>query len=128
MWLLWWLLLAVMTILPFLAVVKLQRILGWRFIAGYSITISVLTILLYRADKHRAQAGKWRIPEAKLHLLEVAGGWVGAYFSQRLMRHKIRKVPYQIRFWAIGLAHQYIALDYLNEWGYSQHLFAHFMK
>lgn len=54
-------------------------------------------------DKHAARSGRWRIPESTLHLLELAGGWPGAFVAQRVMRHKTRKRSYRIVFWCMVL-------------------------
>lgn len=61
--------------------------------------ICILTFMAYAADKHFAQNNRWRIPEANLHLLELMGGWPGALFAQRMLRHKTRKASYRIVFW-----------------------------
>ncbi|MEN0108245.1 MAG: DUF1294 domain-containing protein [Pseudomonas sp.] len=74
---------------------------------------SLLAIVLYGHDKHRAMAGEWRTPESKLHLVELLGGWPGALLAQQLYRHKTRKVDFQLVFWAIVLAHQALWLDWL---------------
>jgi len=52
-------------------------------------------------DKHAAQSGQWRIPESTLHLLELAGGWPGAFIAQRLTRHKTSKRSYRVAFWCM---------------------------
>lgn len=59
----------------------------------------IVTFMAYAADKHFAQSNRWRIPEANLHLLEFLGGWPGALFAQRVLRHKTRKASYRIVFW-----------------------------
>lgn len=61
--------------------------------------MSIVTFMAYAADKHASQTGRWRIPEANLHLLELLFGWPGALFSQRVLRHKIRKAGYRAVFW-----------------------------
>lgn len=50
-------------------------------------------------DKHAARHGRRRIAEARLHLLELLGGWPGAALAQRMLRHKTRKPSYRIGFW-----------------------------
>ena len=59
----------------------------------------IVTFMAYAAHKHFAQSNRWRIPEANLHLLEFLGGWPGALFAQRALRHKTRKASYRIVFW-----------------------------
>jgi len=64
-----------------------------------SVLASVMTFLAYAVDKARASRNAWRIPEAKLHLLALCGGWPGALAAQHLLRHKNRKPAFQVVFW-----------------------------
>jgi uncharacterized membrane protein YsdA (DUF1294 family)/cold shock CspA family protein len=66
---------------------------------------SSLAFLMYARDKLRAIRGDWRIPESSLHLVEMAGGWPGAYIAQQMMRHKTVKTSYQVTFWLIVSLH-----------------------
>ena len=43
-----------------------------------------------------ATQGAWRVREDTLILLAVAGGGLGAFACQRLMRHKTRKPPFPV--------------------------------
>lgn len=74
------------------------------------LQVSLLTLLAYAWDKRQARLGRWRVPERRLHLLELFGGWPGALLAQRWLRHKSRKRSYQVCFWAIVLLH-------LGGWG-----------
>jgi len=67
----------------------------------------------YWLDKRSAQDGSRRIAEKTLHLVELLGGWPGALIAQQLLRHKTRKVSYQIVFWMIVAAHQVLWIDLL---------------
>lgn len=67
----------------------------------YLVT-SALAFAAYGIDKAAAIRGAWRIPEAYLHLLGLAGGWPGALIAQRVLRHKSRKVSFQIVFWLVA--------------------------
>jgi len=67
--------------------------------------MSALVFALYWRDKHQAQRGRWRVPEATLHTIELFGGWPGAWVAQRALRHKTRKASYQVVFWMIGAVH-----------------------
>ena len=66
---------------------------------------SILAFMAYAADKHAAQAGRWRIPEANLRLLELLGGWPGALLAQRVLRHKSRKASYRFAFRMMAALH-----------------------
>lgn len=63
------------------------------------VAASAATFLAYAADKSAARKGRWRIPEAHLHLFALSGGWPGALFAQRKLRHKSRKTSFQVVFW-----------------------------
>jgi uncharacterized membrane protein YsdA (DUF1294 family)/cold shock CspA family protein len=82
--------------------------------AAYALTISLITYAAYASDKRRARTRAWRIPEAHLHLLELLGGWPGAFLAQRHLRHKCSKSSYQFIFVLIILIHQFAAYDSLQ--------------
>ena len=97
----------------------LYRGLGPSFVtyaAGWLTAISLLSFAVYGFDKRRAAYAGERTPEAVLHLLELSGGWPGAFLAQRIFRHKTAKVPFQIVFWLIVLLYQAVAVDYLAGW------------
>jgi len=71
---------------------------------------SALAFAAYGIDKFAAIAGAWRIPEAFLHLLGLAGGWPGALLAQRVFRHKNRKVSFQLTFWLVSIVNCAAAL------------------
>ncbi len=66
---------------------------------------SVITFFAYGLDKRAARRGRWRTPEATLHLLELLGGFPGAMLAQRIFHHKRGKVRYLIVFWLIVALH-----------------------
>lgn len=74
---------------------------------------SLLAFALYMHDKRRALRSGWRTPEARLHLVEMLGGWPGALLAQQSLRHKTRKLSFQLVFWLIVIAHQVAWFDYL---------------
>lgn len=69
------------------------------FIFGVYIVTSLVAYLAYASDKSAAQQGRWRIKEDHLHLLGLIGGWPGALFAQKTLRHKNRKASFQTMFW-----------------------------
>jgi len=69
------------------------------------LVLSSLTFASYAWDKLQAERGFRRTPESTLHLLEALGGWPGALVAQHWLRHKVRKVSYQVVFWLIASAH-----------------------
>lgn len=68
-------------------------------IAGFYLLLSILTFVLYAADKRAAQANRWRTPENTLLLVGLVGGWPGAAVAQQVLRHKTKKLSFRSRFW-----------------------------
>jgi uncharacterized membrane protein YsdA (DUF1294 family) len=58
------------------------------------LLVNLVTLLRYRADKRRAAAGAWRVPESTLLGLALIGGTPAALVACRLFRHKTRKQPF----------------------------------
>lgn len=86
------------------------------YAGGWATAISLLTFAVYAFDKRRAVKEGERTPETMLHLLELIGGWPGAFLGQRLLRHKSAKISYQFVFWLIVLAYEIVAADWLLGW------------
>lgn len=61
--------------------------------------MSLLTAGLFAWDKWRAGAQRRRVPERRLHLFELFGGFPGALLGMQLFRHKRRKPSY----WSVTL-------------------------
>jgi uncharacterized membrane protein YsdA (DUF1294 family)/cold shock CspA family protein len=99
--------------LPVVAMTRLP--VAWWIIPSWMTLISVITYGYYASDKKRAQAAEWRIPEARLHLAALFGGWPGAWIAQRRLRHKTVKASFQFVFWLIVLLYQLAAVDVLME-------------
>jgi uncharacterized membrane protein YsdA (DUF1294 family) len=98
--------------------------MGWEIwiLAAYVGVMSLITYAVYRSDKRKARVEAWRTPEMLLHLLELAGGWPGAWLAQRRLRHKCSKISYQFEFWLIICIYQFAAFDSLQQWKYSHML------
>jgi uncharacterized membrane protein YsdA (DUF1294 family) len=73
--------------------------------AGLVAVTSLASFAAYGLDKRRAAVGGRRVPEQTLHLLALLGGWPGAILGQRYFRHKTRKVPFLVAFWAVVALH-----------------------
>ena len=52
------------------------------------IVINVLTFFIYGIGKWKARRNKWRISEAALLWLTVAGGSIGALLGMKVWHHK----------------------------------------
>ena len=66
--------------------------------------VNVATVVAYGFDKAAARRGWRRIPETMLPLLALAGGTPAAFLAQRLLRHKTRKLRFQIIYWLTAAA------------------------
>ncbi len=113
--------LAALLVLPMLALRRFAGGLLWGSICA--VVMSGITYLAYGWDKQQAREKQWRMPEAKLHFMELLGGWPGAFLAQRRLQHKCSKVSYQIGFWLIVLAYQLVAFDSLQEWKWVREFF-----
>lgn len=102
--------------LPASAVWSFAGQTGLAYASGGYMALSLFTYWAYASDKRSARAGEWRTSEATLHLMELVGGWPGAFLAQRRLRHKCSKLSYQVVFWLIVGLHQYVALDFLLDW------------
>ncbi|GHC07808.1 hypothetical protein GCM10007047_26250 [Cerasicoccus arenae] len=113
--------------LPIAALIKLCSSNNPKYVLGYIVLISLITVYINWSDKRKAQTDSWRTPENTLHLLELAGGWAAAYFAQRFFRHKTSKTRYQVTFWFIAVIQNYVALEYLLKWRFSKDVYS-FLK
>ncbi|MEO6421437.1 MAG: cold shock and DUF1294 domain-containing protein [Candidatus Nitrotoga sp.] len=66
---------------------------------GIYLLASCIAFLAYAFDKSAAQNNRWRTQESALHLLGLIGGWPGALFAQKKLRHKSKKKEFQTVFW-----------------------------
>jgi uncharacterized membrane protein YsdA (DUF1294 family) len=105
-------------VLPVMALHR--RDLDLRWAGAYALVLSAITYWTYARDKRRAQDGEWRVSETQLHLLELLGGWPGAWIAQRRLRHKCSKGSYQMVFWLIVLGYQFAAFDSFHDWQLSR--------
>lgn len=76
-------------------------------------SMSIVTFVFYFWDKRKAQLNLWRIPEARLHYLELLGGWIGAFLAQLFLRHKSSKKSFQLVYWLIVVFHFSLFLFYI---------------
>lgn len=72
------------------------------------LALSACVFLLYYQDKQRARNHGRRIPEAKLHLLNLLGGWTGGYCGSLAFRHKTSK-PEFVRTFRLSAATNTVA-------------------
>ena len=92
---------AIGSILAFAAVFLVAH---WRWqvpwtIGAIYLALSILTFVLYAADKRAAQTNRWRTPENTLLIIGLVGGWPGAAIAQQVLRHKTKKLSFRRIFW-----------------------------
>ena len=61
-----------------------------KYIIIYLSAMSLLTFILFGADKHKARAHKWRIPEKTLLGLSLLGGFTGGFLGLDFFRNKTK--------------------------------------
>jgi uncharacterized membrane protein YsdA (DUF1294 family)/cold shock CspA family protein len=67
-------------------------------LAFYLILINGFSFFQYARDKRLAQHKQFRISEARLHFLDLLGGWPAGFCAQHLYRHKISKTSFRFVF------------------------------
>jgi len=72
----------------------------WTYYLIFIFIMSLVALVLYKADKTKAQKGKWRIKEATLLSVGFFGGAAGALLGMKLFRHKTK----HWYFWVVNLA------------------------
>ncbi|MBB5351565.1 uncharacterized membrane protein YsdA (DUF1294 family)/cold shock CspA family protein [Haloferula luteola] len=107
-----WSSLLLLLVLPVSAGCQIPGAPFWIVPSGMAVS-SVVAWAMYRADKHRAESHRWRIPESRLHFWEFWGGWPGGFLAQAWFRHKTRKSTFQVLFWLIVAIHQLIAFAWI---------------
>ncbi len=56
----------------------------------YILIINLVTLIVFGIDKYKAKRKLWRIPEAALFILSIAGGSLGALCAMFLFNHKTK--------------------------------------
>lgn len=69
-------------------------------ILGAYVVLSIMTFAVYAVDKSAATNDDYRVSEAMLQYLSLAGGWPGALLAQQTLRHKSNKASFRRVFWA----------------------------
>lgn len=85
--------------LPLAALWLLLLLLKLPKLFAVSAALSLLSVALYAWDKYCAMRKRSRIPEAKLNLFTLLGGWPGALLARYAFRHKTVKQPFVLVFW-----------------------------
>lgn len=105
--------LMILLVLPGLA---MQTLPGrWWIGPAFIALLSLVSYAMYAHDKKQAVTSGWRVSEAALHLVELLGGWPGAFLAQRRLRHKCSKRSYQFTYWCIVGLFQLVSADMIFE-------------
>ena len=78
-----------------------HSILGQIFWYGFYIhlvCINLLGYFMYAYDKFKARSGDWRVSEARLLAVVMAGGGAGAFLAMITCWHKIKKCEFVCKF------------------------------
>lgn len=65
-------------------------------LVAYLILINLISYSLFGHDKTCARKDRWRIPEATLLFIALAGGSVGAYLGMKRFHHKTKKAVFSV--------------------------------
>lgn len=60
------------------------------------LILNLISLIVYAADKKKAQRGAWRTPEATLLALAWAFGSVGALIGMYVFRHKTKHLKFRL--------------------------------
>ncbi len=117
-----WLTFIAILAIPVFAMSRQIQAVDSRILFGVPLVMSVIAFLAYRTDKRKARDGQWRTAESTLHMMEMIGGWPGAFLAQRRYRHKTAKVSFQVTFWSIVFLHNLIAFDSILGWKFASRI------
>ena len=67
-----------------------------QIITTYLTLVNAVGFVLMLSDKRRARRGAWRIPEATLMTVALAGGSIGTIVGMYLVRHKTRHLKFTV--------------------------------
>lgn len=76
----------------------------------YYGVLSIVTLILYGIDKHKAIRHEWRLSESTLLLPAALGGAYGALIGMLLFHHKTRKMKFVILVPLFVIIHTVILL------------------
>jgi uncharacterized membrane protein YsdA (DUF1294 family)/cold shock CspA family protein len=84
----------------FLSLVAILVVLGHLpvIVLVLYLVASTVSFFVYARDKTAAVKAQWRTAESTLHMLSLVGGWPGAIVAQKFLRHKSKKLSFQIGF------------------------------
>ena len=83
----------------------------------YFSVMSVVTFILYGADKRKAENNKYRISEKVLLGISLAGGAFGGLVAMAVFRHKTRKLKFLAGVPVMAVIQAGILIHYVSAGG-----------
>lgn len=74
-------------------------------IAAYLVIMNIVGIIIMKVDKTRAEKHAWRIKEATLFGVSLAGGSLGTWAGMYIFRHKTKHWYFVVGMPMIFFAH-----------------------
>lgn len=62
----------------------------------YLAAMNIVAFFLYGIDKWKSRHDKWRVTEARLLWIAVAGGSIGAFLGMKLWHHKTQHPRFRV--------------------------------
>lgn len=84
-----------------------------KIVLFYVLAINLIAFLAYGIDKLKAKKNMWRIPEATLIWMAVAGGSIGAIIGMKVWHHKTLHKKFKFGIPAIIII-QIVLIGYLT--------------
>ena len=74
-------------------------------VLAYLAVMTIVGLIIMKADKTKAEKKKWRIKEATLFLVSAIGGSLGTWAGMYLFRHKTKHWYFVVGMPLILIAH-----------------------
>ena len=74
-------------------------------VLAYLAVMTIVGLIILKADKTKAEKNKWRIKEATLFLVSAIGGSLGTWAGMYLFRHKTKHWYFVVGMPLILIAH-----------------------
>lgn len=72
-------------------------------LAGYVAMMSMVLLVMMKADKERAKRNQYRISERTLWMMALLGGAIGGVLGMQLFRHKTQHLSFRFGFPLLAL-------------------------
>jgi len=90
---------------------------GWHLLWAWLVPLNVAVLPVWAWDKWQAKRDGFRVPEAALHLLALAGAVPGSLAAMALLRHKTLKPAFRWPYTVLGMVQVLaVVLWFKPEW------------